>query len=1067
LTRATGFGLSTGGFSALFDNVTVATVDSFITTNGFSSSFYSNGAPGSNIHTALAGTAELQNGTGSAPIETYNSYSPQGGLYQTKQLYNSPGVTNWPTTVRYYDGHGSLIETVDPKGNRTDYAYSSNYQYAYLTSETRFVIPNNVIVVNTYGYNSTTGLRIWSQEPDGYGSNHYNTTFQYDTLDRLTRVSYPTGDYTAYSYSDTSNYADVTNENGWHTRYLYDGLGRLSTTERFLGSKSYSNETYTYNWINQVVNQTRPGGHATRHVYDAMGRLVETVQPDMNTTSITYNDLRSQVLDIDQYGIMKCQVYDRLGRLLSVVDYSDSSCNPLVLAGSTYVTNYYYDEVGNLVRTVNAVSLSTTYNYDDLNRLVSVSYPDNTVESYSYDNDGNVVQKVDRSGLPETYSYDSLNRLIRESLNGTPSVDYDYDQNGNVLDTVAWLVNLVIFYTYDARNRVTSEEYSATADSTDGFTYAGETLSMITYPDGLKVNYTYDALGRVVRAFKNGNSSNYATLSYYPTDQVKSIVYGNGLYANYTYDTPSRLSTTSLTQPGRNGGTALLSLAYSYNKTGTVSHVSGQVNTVNINEAYKYDNIQRLTNATLTNGNVQTTLSYQYDSLGNRVWQKQNGATTTYSYNTANDELKSSSSGSASTAYSYDAKGNLLTKNATAGSTSHGRYAWDGTGDLANVSSDAGVQGSYVYDPLGRLDGSTEGTTTTFYTYLGTETLYQTTGSSSTDYIFADGLRIGKVTGITVSYYHADALGSTRLVTSSSGSVVFADNYQPYGLDNGTPTGSETYKFTGKPVSQTTGLYYDYSRWYDPSIGRFISQDPFPGHLSRPQSLNPYVYVLDSPTSLTDPAGASPWYVDLLESLGPENDILNIAQHFTGVNTDQLVGSTLGPQAQEIFTGSRMLSGGAFLASGIVAGAGIIAPAIFGTSGATIVTTGISGCTIEEGACQAGADTLVKDLSDVGETQSIQLSQHALDRLPRIVSAFNLVDKNEAADLVRSVATGGALNPAESEGSVLAYEGVFPGIVRGAPEVMRPLGLRVLYNIENEVVTTAYPFRIPWWPEFW
>ncbi len=54
--------------------------------------------------------------------------------------------------------------------------------------------------------------------------------------------------------------------------------------------------------------------------------------------------------------------------------------------------------------------------------------------------------------------------------------------------------------------------------------------------------------------------------------------------------------------------------------------------------------------------------------------------------------------------------------------------------------------------------------------------LYQTTvGSSSTDYIFPGGMRIGKVTGTTSSYYQTDALGSTRLVTSSSGSVLFAE----------------------------------------------------------------------------------------------------------------------------------------------------------------------------------------------------------------------------------------------------------------------------------------------------
>jgi RHS repeat-associated protein len=67
--------------------------------------------------------------------------------------------------------------------------------------------------------------------------------------------------------------------------------------------------------------------------------------------------------------------------------------------------------------------------------------------------------------------------------------------------------------------------------------------------------------------------------------------------------------------------------------------------------------------------------------------------------------------------------------------------------------------------------------------------------------------------------------------------------------------GPEPHRFTGKPVSATTGLYYYLHRWYDPSIGRFISPDLKHGHLSNPQSLNLYIYVIDQPTSLTDPTG--------------------------------------------------------------------------------------------------------------------------------------------------------------------------------------------------------------------
>src|SRR5467141_2283191 len=70
-------------------------------------------------------------------------------------------------------------------------------------------------------------------------------------------------------------------------------------------------------------------------------------------------------------------------------------------------------------------------------------------------------------------------------------------------------------------------------------------------------------------------------------------------------------------------------------------------------------------NATLTKGAAQTTLSYQYESRGNRLWQKANGSLTTYSYNSNNNELRSSSSSTVSTVYSYDANGYLLTRNVT------------------------------------------------------------------------------------------------------------------------------------------------------------------------------------------------------------------------------------------------------------------------------------------------------------------------------------------------------------------------------------------------------------------
>lgn len=76
-------------------------------------------------------------------------------------------------------------------------------------------------------------------------------------------------------------------------------------------------------------------------------------------------------------------------------------------------------------------------------------------------------------------------------------------------------------------------------------------------------------------------------------------------------------------------------------------------------------------------------------------------------------------------------------------------------------------------------------------------------------------------------------MGSTKLETDSSWNKVFRDNYQPYGLNSGI-SGSEKFKYSGKPTDSRTGLYYFGVRYYDPSIGRFIIKDTDFGDLSYP-----------------------------------------------------------------------------------------------------------------------------------------------------------------------------------------------------------------------------------------
>ncbi|TMI10334.1 RHS repeat-associated core domain-containing protein [Candidatus Bathyarchaeota archaeon] len=860
----------------------------------------------------------------------------------------------------------------DPRGNITSYGYSSKYQSAYLTSLNETLAPGGTLI-SSYSYNFTTGTMLSTVDPDGY-----NTTYLNDVLGRVKQVIYPTRDYANYTYNDAGNYVNVTNENGWLTQQRYDGLGRLSSLNKFQAGSLYSTQTYTHDWQNKIVTDTDPLGNRITYQYDPLGRTTQVTKPDGNTTAVTYNDLSSWTRTSDENGVGKCSTVDRLGRLVSVVENATSSCSTGI------VTNYNYDELGNLAKTTTANLKSTTYVYDNLNRLTKTSYPDATSETYAYDNNGNLVLKIDRKNVQTTNNFDSLNRVTTKTFNGPAATTdrYSYDPNGNLIQLQNQ--NTTVQYGYDSRNRVTSETYavgnpgfalsvsppsvnlyctptqctptSATATLTVtsvlgfsgtvalsylppgsgtggtslsgsssvsltsggraqvtltatlgtltgnyvwtiqaqgsgktallqftiseyvchtncpqnpaggsspsgssplspstgseayivGYGYKGEVLANMTYPDGLVAKYGYDGLGRISNVTSPGSTS-YATFTYDRNDRVQGILFGNSLYASYTYDRLSRPSQIVLT-----GSTTLLSLAYSYNRTGTLAAVTGQVNQVPVSEHYRYDPLGRIINAVVGSNNVTNTLSYQYDSLGNRLSQSLNGQATTYLYNATNNELKSLTGPGGSISYTYDANGNLLTRGI--GSTNWA-YSWDPSNNLVSVANNGITQGQYVYDGSGRRLESAE-TSTVYYAYHGTETLSElASNGATTDYIYGGGMMIAKVSAATVNYYHFDALGSTRLVTTFSATVVFSDNYQPYGQDNGTPYGSDTYKFTGKPYSAATGLYYYFHRWYDPTIGRFISLDPKHGRLSNPQSLNLYIYVRDIPTILTDPTG--------------------------------------------------------------------------------------------------------------------------------------------------------------------------------------------------------------------
>jgi RHS repeat-associated protein len=100
------------------------------------------------------------------------------------------------------------------------------------------------------------------------------------------------------------------------------------------------------------------------------------------------------------------------------------------------------------------------------------------------------------------------------------------------------------------------------------------------------------------------------------------------------------------------------------------------------------------------------------------------------------------------------------------------------------------------------------------------------------------------------AFYEADGLGSITSLSSAAG-VIASYNYKPFGITTAAGNFANRFRFTGREWDQETALYYYRARYYDPQIGRFISEDPIRFH----GGINFYDYVFNSPTTLRDPRG--------------------------------------------------------------------------------------------------------------------------------------------------------------------------------------------------------------------
>jgi RHS repeat-associated protein len=807
------------------------------------------------------------------------------------------------TTTFAYDALGQMLSTTDANGHTTQFAYDA---YGYQT-----VITDALGNANTFAYD-LVGRKL--SERDARGN---TTIYTYDANNNLFTATDPLGGVTRYSYDNVGNRTAVTDALGHTTTYVYDAKDRLATVTDTLGGvttyayDANNNRTqvtdalshttvYTYNAISLVVQVANPLGqvtaygydgvgnrtvvtdtlgHASHFAYDALHRLVSVTDPLSHTTSYTYDAVGNKTQVSDANGKITSYAYDGLNRLLRVTD---------ALGG---VVTYGYDPVGNKTKMTDANGHVTTYQYDAVNRLTRVTDPLAQATVYGYDAVGNKTSLLDAKGQTTTYTYDTLNRLTQITYPGS-AVQYAYDAVGNrttITDTTGTTT-----YVYDALNRlasVTSPGSSLTVSYTSD---AVGNRTRITYPDGQQVTYAYDAANRLTTA--TDWASRVTSYSYDPVGNLTAVSYPNSTSASYTYDAANRLLQLTNTGPG---GT-ISGFSYTLDKVGNrtqVAEADGDVLT------YTYDALYRLTgvseqmrvdfdnNCAVDVADIQQVASrwrmkstdpgwdplydldgdgdidivdimqtsarwgetceratYTYDPMGNRLSMTTPAGAITYTYDVA-DRLLSTSDG---TAFTWDANGNMLSKGTTT-------YAYDVANRLTQVVSGT-TTAQFTYDGDGKRFNKTANGTATHYLYdVNTSlpvVLAETTGGADTLYTYGADLTAMTAPGGAQTYYHYDGLGSVRNLSDGAGAVIASYTYSAFGnlrLLKGSSDNS--FQFTGEQTDDETGLLYLRARYYDPSVGRFISRDPVPGMDIIPQTLNRYSYVQNNSPNSADPSG--------------------------------------------------------------------------------------------------------------------------------------------------------------------------------------------------------------------
>jgi RHS repeat-associated protein len=794
-------------------------------------------------------------------------------------------------TIQSSDSRGRLVRLSRADATSPTYAGDSSLAARYGASK---------IDLEQYEYDGNNNKVVFIQAPDS--SSETRTEYGYDAANRQTTMIEGVGSSveatTTYTYDNAGNLLTVSNPRtgGLFMKYGYDArYRRISETNG-------ENETtqYAYDANGNMTDRVEPKGGHTVYTYDEQNRLLEVDegQSGGGQTFYVYDRNGNKIAQQDAEKHLVTYHYDALNRLTDTFEHTVLGS----ILGPTYHGSYgsfggdestalhwqyEYDANGNQIRITDAIRANGLQGqitegpngggivFDHLNRPTDVVY-NNAVNAnlpfqmqeiqYSYDGNGNLKEvdetKLDRNGKviiePCTYVFDAMDRLQSTTNYDDKTIEYTYDRQGN-RTSITDPDQLTTTYEYDARNRlmtVTAEPVSPSGNQVTHYEYYPDSLiKKITYPNGTVADYQeYDDANRLktlVNSIHVGGPGEQVVSSYeYEYDEngnrtvqietQRDINGGQPEITDYRYDMLDRLTDVYYDvavagvdpQVGRQGE---LHYTHELNSNRKTEKGKDPLNSMApVDRTYFYDGANRLDHIIDAVNPLESRL-YQYDDNGNRTAEKigQFTSATTFMVHSA-------------TYYDYGVRDELLQVRQSGSPNVN----FDYNADLLRVKK---------IDGLGTAESSE-----TRYLYDDTATLleYDAQGNTLRKYNYGyDFLSMTEVNPAAADpranqFYLVDGLGSTVNLTNEAGDLQISYQYDAWGnLRAQVGTSSNPKDYTGNDFDPETDLQYFGARYYDSSVGLFISQDQYLGQASSPPSLHRYLYANANPLRYVDFTG--------------------------------------------------------------------------------------------------------------------------------------------------------------------------------------------------------------------